>query len=126
MRKKLVSTDNAPKPKGPYSQAIAYGDFLFVSGQAPIDPKTQEVSGETIEEQATVVLTNLKAIIEEAGFSMKNTLKVTVFLANMSDFKRFNEVYKRFFPMDPPARTCIQAGLPLNNMKCEVDMILGK
>ena len=126
MKKQAVSTTKAAAPKAPYSQGIIYNDLLFVSGAGPIDPKTQEFISATLEEEARATLNNVKAIIEEAGFSMDNVLKVTVFLSDFDDFSRFNEVYKEFFPQPFPARSALQAGRLGFGMKCEVEAIVGR
>ena len=126
MNKQIFSTGKAPQPIGPYSQAIIYNDLLFVSGQGPIDPATNKVVDNTIEGQTRQVLNNIKAIITQAGFSMGNALKVTVFLENISLFTAFNEVYEEFFSDSKPARVCIQAGKLPAGWKAEVDAIVGK
>lgn len=126
MKKQVVSTTRAAAPKAPYSQGIIYNGLLFVSGAGPIDPKTQEFIHATFEEEARVTLNNVKAIIEEAGFSMDNVLKVTVFLGDFDDFDRFNKVYKEFFPEPFPARSCIQVGRFGFGMRCEVEAIVGR
>ena len=126
MKKQAVTTTKAAAPKAPYSQGIVYGDMLFVSGSGPIDPKTQEFISGTLEEEARATLNNVKAIIEDAGFSMENTLKVTVFLADFDDFSRFNEVYKEYFPQPFPARSALQAGRLGFGIKVEVEAIVGR
>ena len=100
--------------------------MLFISGQGPINPVTNKVIDNTIEEQTRQTLINLETITEEAGFSMKNTLKVTAFLADIDDFTAFNEVYKEFFTNSKPARASIQAGKLPSGWKIEVDAIVGK
>jgi 2-iminobutanoate/2-iminopropanoate deaminase len=123
MNKTIVRTSDAPQPIGPYSQGTLASGFLFVSGQGAIDPKTgQLVTGE-IEAQTRQVLTNIKNIVEAAGLSMRDIVKVSIFLSNMSDFKKMNEIYKTFFADDPPARTTVEAKLPLPNMLIEIDVI---
>ena len=122
--KKIFYTDRAPEPKGPYSQAVIYNGLLYISGQVPIDPKKGELLRGTIEEETQVVLNNIKTIVEEAGARMNDVLKVTCYLGDMADFGRFNNIYKTFFPQDPPARTALQAGrLPLD-VQVEVDAIV--
>jgi 2-iminobutanoate/2-iminopropanoate deaminase len=121
--KQLVRTPNAPQPLGPYSQGVKAGNFLFVSGQGAADPKTGQMAGEEIEPQTRQTLTNIKAIVEASGFSMRDVVKVSIFLKNMGDFKRVNEVYKTFFPEDPPARTTVEARLPAQAMLIEIDAI---
>ena len=105
MKKQVINTTKAASPKAPYSLGIVYNDLLFVSGAGPIDPSSHEFVRGTIQQEARVTLGNVKAVIEEAGFSMENVLKVTVFLADFNDFDQFNEVYKEFFKTDFPANT---------------------
>lgn len=121
--KKAVFTDNAPKPKGPYSQAVIYGDLVFVSGQVPVDPKTNEIIRGSIEEEAERTLENIKNILHEAGSCLENALKVTVYLSDMEYFQRFNKIYEKYFSKNPPARTCIQAGRLPMDIKVEVDVV---
>ncbi len=122
--KKIFYSDKVPKPKGPYSQAVIHNGLLYISGQVPIDPETGLIIRGTIEEETGAVLNNVRIIVEEAGASMKDVLKVTCYLADLDDFDRFNNVYKEYFRQDPPARTTLQAGrLPLN-VKVEVDAIV--
>ena len=103
---KAINTKNAPAAIGPYSQAIEVNGFVYTSGQLPIDPATGEFAGSDIKSQAEQSLKNVKAILEEAGLTMKNVVKTTVFLADMADFAAFNEVYARYFP-SAPARSCV-------------------
>lgn len=122
MSKKVIKTENAPKAVGPYSQGIRVGNLVFTAGQVGIDPKTGE-RPEEIEEQTKQALKNVKAILEEAGTSMNNVLKVTVFLKNMDDFGKMNEIYATFFGENPPARSCVEvARLPLD-FKVEIEAI---
>jgi len=125
MKKQAVTTNKAAAPKAPYSQGIVYGDMLFVSGAGPIDPTTQKFISGTIEEEAEVTLKNIKGIVEAAGFSMEDLLKVTVFLADINNFARFNEVYKKYVPEPYPARSAIEAVLAFG-IKVEVEAIAGK
>jgi 2-iminobutanoate/2-iminopropanoate deaminase len=122
VRREVIVTDKAPLPVGPYSQAIKAGNLIFVAGQGPIDPKTRQIIGNTIEEQTEATLKNIKAILEEAGSSMEDVVKVTVYLSNMEDFDAMNKVYSRFFREKPPARTTIQAKL-WRNIMVEIDAI---
>ncbi len=121
--RETLYTENAPKPKGPYSQAVIYGDLVFVSGQGPIDSKTNEIMRGEIEEEAEQTLDNLKTILLEAGSSLENTLKVTVYLSDMNHFQRFNKIYEKYFNKNPPARVCIQAGRLPSDIKVEIDAI---
>jgi len=122
----VVSTDKAPKAIGPYSQAIRYGDMLFVSGMIPIDPKTNELSKGDIEAQATLVLDNIKAVVEAAGFSMKNVLKAEVFMKDLKDFGKYNAIYVKYFPQDPPARVTVQAAALPRDVLIEISVTCGK
>jgi 2-iminobutanoate/2-iminopropanoate deaminase len=122
----VVSTDKAPKAIGPYSQAIRYGDMLFVSGMIPIDPKTNELSKGDIEVQATLVLDNIKAVVEATGFSMKNVLKAEVFMKDLKDFGKYNAIYVKYFPQDPPARVTVQAAALPRDVLIEISVTCGK
>ena len=119
-----VQTPDAPRPVGPYSQAVAFGDWIFVSGQIPLDPATGAVVEGEIEVQVERVLANLRAILDAAGASLAQVVKTTVFLADLSDFPRMNAVYAQHFNTSPaPARSTIEAGrLPLG-VKIEIDAI---
>lgn len=122
--KTTISTENAPKAIGPYSQAVKAGDFIFTSGQIPIDPETSKIVEGGIEEQTKRVLENLRAILEEAGSSLKNVVKTTVFLTKMSDFQKMNEVYKQYFADNPPARSTVEVFmLPRQDAKIEIDAV---
>ena len=123
MTRRAIRTQNAPQPIGPYSQGIVANGFLFVSGQGGIDPNTGKLVGADIETQTRQTLTNVRNIVEAAGFSMRDLVRVSIYLKDMKDFKRMNEVYKSFFPEAPPARTTIQAELPLPDMLIEIDTI---
>ena len=123
--KKVISTDKAPAAIGPYSQAIQFSGLLFVSGQIGIDPKTGEFVEGGIEAQTEQALENVKAIIGEAGMTLKNVLKCSCFLKNMDDFVTFNSIYDRYFGDNPPARETIEvARLPKDAM-VEVSAICG-
>lgn len=119
--RKAVYAGKASKGEGPYSQAIVANGFVFVSGQGPLDPVTDEVKGDTIEEQAELTLRNVQNILEAVGCSMDDVVKVGVFLADMNDFDRFNAVYRTFFGDLLPARTCVEAGL--GSIRVEIDAI---
>lgn len=96
---------------------------MFVAGQGPIDPKTGKMVGADIETQARLTLQNMKAIVEAAGFSLRDVVRVSVFLKNANDFQRMNDVYKTFFPEGPPVRTTVEAGFVAPGMLIEVDAI---
>jgi len=110
-RKNAFFSPKLPAPRGPYSQAVRAGNFLFISGLIGIEPESGEVS-QDIRAQAAQVLENLRVLIEEAGGSLADIVKTTVFLANMQDFAALNEVYSRYFPANPPARSTLQAQPP--------------
>ena len=121
--KKIIHTDHAPKAVGPYSQAIRAGDFIFTSGQIPLDPASGELVQGGIKEQARQVMANLKAVLEAGGSDFSKVVKSTVFLDDLKNFGAFNEVYAEYFPGDRPARSTFQvAGLPLG-AKIEIEMI---
>lgn len=123
MEKRCIVAPNGPPAQGPYSHAVAIGHLLFVSGQGPISPDGTGVKRGTIQEEARLTLSNLKAILDDSGSGMEHVVKVTAFLANMDHFSAFNEVYKEFFTSNYPARTCIQAGrLPMDT-QVEVEAI---
>lgn len=119
---KVISTDNAPKAIGPYSQAIVKGNMLFTSGQIPIDPKTGEIVGDTISIQAEQVMKNLEAVLIEAGMTFDDVVKTTCFLADMKYFSEFNDVYGRYF-ISNPARSCVAVREIPKGVLCEVECI---
>jgi len=121
-----VFTDRAPKPIGPYSQAVIAGNFVFLSGQIPIDPKTGEIVDGGIRDQTRRVLENIKAILEEAGCSLNDVVSVTVFLKDLSHFNDFNEVYSYYFSENRPARSTIQAAALPKNVLVEIAAIAYK
>ncbi|MFA0749809.1 MAG: hypothetical protein SLRJCFUN_000212 [Candidatus Fervidibacter sp.] len=122
MSKQAVFTPKAPTPKAPYSQAIVANGFVFVSGQVAIDPQTGDPVHGTFEDELRLTLSNLKAILEAAGSGLDKVVKVTVFLADMSNFPKLNEIYREFFPQPYPARTTIQAQPP-GGFQVEVECI---
>jgi 2-iminobutanoate/2-iminopropanoate deaminase len=122
MVKEVFKTNRAPAPIGPYSQAVKAGSLLFISGQGPIDPKTGKKVAGDIKEQTRQVLENLKGILEAAGLTLENVVKVNVYLKNMNDFPKMNEVYKEYFKENPPARTTVQA-TPPGDIDVEIDAI---
>ena len=103
---KKIATDKAPSAIGPYSQAIVFGNMLFTSGQIPINPETGSIEATTIAEQTEQVMKNLGAVLSEAGSSFEKAIKTTCFLANISDFAAFNEIYAKYFT-EKPARSCV-------------------
>ncbi len=125
-KKEVIASSNAPKASGPYSQAIRYGNLVFLSGQLPIDPKTGQVSKGTIEEQTKLVLENLKAVLEAAGLTFSNVLATTCFLKNMDDFPKFNAVYVTSFPENPPARATVEVARLHKDALVEIALTAGK
>jgi 2-iminobutanoate/2-iminopropanoate deaminase len=107
MKKAVVQTDKAPKAIGPYSQAIRAGDFLFLSGQIPLDPKSGELVKGDIRQQTRQVLENIKGVLESQKLGMDNVVKITIFLTDMANFNQMNEVYATYFPSSPPARSTV-------------------
>lgn len=124
--KNVISTSHAPAAIGPYSQAIETDEYVFTSGQIPINPATGEVEGKTIEEQTEQVMKNIGALLEASGLTFANVVKTTCFLADLNDFAAFNAVYAKYFPNEAPARSCFAvAGLP-KGAKLEVETICVK
>ena len=119
---KTLETKNAPAAIGPYSQAKMVGNFVFASGQIPVDPATGEVAGDKIETQAEQSCKNVGAILEEAGLTFDNVVKTTCFLADMADFAAFNAVYEKYFT-SKPARSCVAVKQLPKNVLCEVEAI---
>lgn len=113
MNKIVISTTNAPAAVGSYSQATKFGQLIFVSGQLPIDPQNGEIVKGGIETQTRQALKNLNEVLLASGASLTTVLKTTIFINNMNDFMKINEVYSEFFNTDPPARSCVEvANLP--------------
>ena len=124
--KEVLHTDLAPAAVGPYSQAVASNNIIFTSGQIPINPKTGKIEAVTIEEQTEQVMKNLHYVLAQGGVAFDRVIKTTCFLADMNDFAAFNSVYGKYFPENPPARSCVQvASLPMG-LKVEVEMIAVK
>jgi 2-iminobutanoate/2-iminopropanoate deaminase len=123
--KKIISTDNAPAAIGPYSQAVQFGNLLFVSGQIPLDPQTGEIVEGDIEAQTRRVMENLKAIIESTGMNYQNVLKCSCFLSSMDHFVQFNSIYGEYFVDNPPARETVEVGRLPKDVLVEVSAICG-
>ncbi|AHI05820.1 putative translation initiation inhibitor [Bdellovibrio bacteriovorus W] len=121
--KKIISTENAPKAIGPYSQAIQMGDFVFCSGQVALNPQTGEVFTGDIRIQTEMVMKNVTSVLEAAGLNLSNIVKTTIFLTSMNDFAAVNEAYGKFFTEAPPARSTVAvAGLP-RGVNVEIEVI---
>jgi len=121
--RKIVSTDLAPKAIGPYSQAVVSNGVAYLSGQIPNDPATGQLLEGDITAQTERVLQNLKAVLEASGASLDSVLKVSVFLKDMADFPKMNEVYARYFSSNPPARSTVQAAKLPRDVSVEIDAI---
>jgi len=124
MKKEIVFTDKAPKAIGPYSQAIKIGDFLFTSGQLPMDPNTGDLVVDDIQKETKQVLDNLKAVVEEAGATLDQVVKTTIFIKDMNQFVSINEVYTSFFPNNPPARSCVEVARLPKDVNVEIEAIV--
>lgn len=124
--KKAILTKSAPEPIGPYSQAIQVGNLVFCSGQIPLDPKTGQVQAEDVEGQTRRVLDNLKAVLEAAGCGLGDVVKTTIFLKNMSDFPKVNQIYAIYFRETPPARSTIEVARLPRDVLVEIEAIAQK
>lgn len=121
--KKIIETSGAPAPIGPYSQAVQAGDTLYVSGQIPMDMANGGEIPSGIAEQTRVVMTNLQAILTEAGFTFANVVKCSIFITNMDDFAQINGVYGEYFPENPPARETVQVSRLPKDVNVEISCI---
>ena len=126
MMKKIINTSKAPAPIGPYSQAVLADKTLYVSGQIPLDPQTGELVQGNIQQETTQVMENLKGILEEAGGSFSQVVKCSIFVKDMGDFGKINQVYGEYFSEDPPARETVEvSGLP-KGVNVEISCIATK
>jgi 2-iminobutanoate/2-iminopropanoate deaminase len=123
LSKQVISTPNAPAAIGPYSQAVRAGNLVFVSGQIPLDPATGQLVGGDIGVQTEQVLENLAAILEAAGSSLAQVVKATVYLRDLGEFGRMNEVYAKFFRENPPARATVQVARLPREAALEIDVV---
>jgi 2-iminobutanoate/2-iminopropanoate deaminase len=121
--KDIVTTDRGPKPIGPYSQGVKANGMLYLSGQVALDPKTNEMLIGGIRQQTERVLENIKGILEAAGSNLHHVIKTTVFLKDMNDFPQMNEVYGRYFPAAPPARSTVQVARLPKDALVEIEVI---
>ncbi len=124
--KKIVSTDKAPAAIGPYSQAVQAGQFLFASGQIPLDPKTGKMVSGSVEDQAVCVLENVKGVLEGAGYSLQDVVKTTVFATDMANFAAVNGVYLRYFGENPPARSFVAVKALPKDAQVEIEFVAWK
>jgi len=123
MQKEAVKTDNAPQAIGPYSQAIKLGDLVFLSGQVHLDPATGQLVEGDITAQTQRVMENLQAVLLAAGSSFEKVVKTTIYLADMDDFSKVNEVYGRYFPAPQPARSTVAVARLPRDARIEIDLI---
>ncbi len=123
MDKEIIHTDNAPAPIGPYSQAVKAGQFVFISGQIPINPKTNQLETSDIVTETTRCMENLKAILEKTGLSFYHVVKTTIFLTDMAKFPEVNKVYGSYFTSDFPARETVQVSALPKGVNVEISMI---
>ncbi|MFN3622363.1 MAG: RidA family protein [Nitrososphaerales archaeon] len=121
--RRAVKTSKAPKPAGPYSQAVRAGDFIYVAGQGGVDPSTGKFVDGGVEEQTRQTLKNIEAILKAAGSSLDDVVKVSVFLRDVKDFQTMNKVYSEFFKKPPPARTTVGVSFVAPEMLVEIDAV---
>lgn len=124
MNKEIIYSKNAPAAIGPYAQGVNVGNLLFISGQLPINPKTGELLTGDIQAQTKQVIENLKAIIEEAGATLEDVVKTTVFLKDMNEFSLVNEVYGEYFKENPPARVCVEIARLPKDAQVEIEAVV--
>lgn len=126
MPKKIVLTELAPAPIGPYSQAVSVGDLLFLSGQIPLDPKTGELVDGDIEAATTRVLENIRAVLDAEGLTFRHVVKTTVFMRDLALFPRMNAIYATVFSENPPARSTVQAAALPKGVSVEIEVIASR
>lgn len=124
--KKIIATDKAPQAIGPYSQAIEANGFVFTSGVIPINPKTGELVTGTIEQQAEQAIGNLAALLQESGVTLEKVVKTTVFIKNIDDFAKVNEVYAKYFTKEFPSRSCVEVARLPKDVLIEIEAIAVK
>jgi len=123
MKKQIISTDKAPGAIGPYSQAVQIGRFLYTSGQIPLDAATGQIIEGDVQAQTKKVMENLQGVLAAAGTSLDNVIKTTVFIKNMDDFAKINEIYAQYFPNNPPARSCVEVARLPRDVQVEIEVI---
>lgn len=122
----VIVAENAPAAIGPYSHAISTGDYLFTSGQIPLNPETGKLAGDTIEEQTEQVLKNLEAVLAANYMSFANVIKTTVFVTDLANFATVNKIYATRFPENPPARSCVQVAALPGGAMLEIELIAAR
>ena len=123
MKKEIIETEKAPKAIGPYSQAVVAGEFIFLSGQIPVDPENGRLIKGSIEDQTKRVIENLRAVLDAAGSSLENVVKTTIYLASMSDYATVNEIYSSYFRGSRPARATVEVARLPRDVKIEIEAI---
>jgi 2-iminobutanoate/2-iminopropanoate deaminase len=123
MSKRVFNSKNVQGTSAPYSQVVISDNMAFISGQVAMDPKTKSIISGNFEEEVETIMNNLKSLLEEMGSSLDSLLKVTVFLTDMNEFSRFNDVYKGYFEKDPPARSCVEVGNLPFDARVEIEAI---
>ena len=123
MIKRIIQTEQAPAAIGPYSQAIRIGDFLYTSGQIALDPESGNFLSGEIEEETEQTLKNISAILQAGGVNFENVIKTTVYLSDLNNFARMNQVYEKYFSKNKPARACVQVAALPKGAKIEIDAI---
>jgi 2-iminobutanoate/2-iminopropanoate deaminase len=121
--KKIIATTEAPAAVGPYSQAVRIGNFVFCSGQIPLDPKTAQIVQGDIKTQTQRVMENISAVLRAEGLTFENIVKTTIFLTNLGDFQTVNELYGSYFKSDPPARSTVQVSALPKEANVEIEVI---
>jgi len=124
--KKIIKTDQAAQPVGPYNQAVQMDSMLFVSGQIPLDPATGDLVQGDVQAQTRMVMENIRAILAAAGMDFSHVVKCSIFISNMHDFPKVNEVYASYFEQDPPARETVQVGALPKFVDVEISCIAAK
>lgn len=123
MERNVISTEKAPSAIGPYSQAVKTGGFVFVSGQIPLDPVTGEILSTDVQEQTGQVIRNLEAVLTAAGSSLAQVVKTTVFIKDMNEFSKINQVYSQYFKENPPARSTVEVARLPKDVRVEIEAI---
>ncbi len=123
MKKEIINTTKAPAALGPYSQAIKAGNTIYVSGQIPLIPETMEIISDDVQEQTKQSLENVKAVLEAAGATLNDVVKASVFIKDMNDFAKINEIYATYFTENKPARACVEVARLPKDVKVEIEVI---
>jgi 2-iminobutanoate/2-iminopropanoate deaminase len=123
IKPEAITTKEAPEAIGPYSQAIRFGNFLFLSGQIPLDPRSMQIVGTAIEEQTERVIANIKGVLKSQGLTLSNVVKTTVFLKNMTDFPKFNETYQKHLTPPFPARSTVEVARLPKDVLVEIEAL---